>query len=79
MCVFGGVILRVILNDSNANGGSVSGGFSASFLIVVAVGIVICWLSGFLLYGFGELIDQTQEINAKLSFVKNNSDVKEWR
>lgn len=36
------------------------------FYIIVG-GSLVSWISSFALYGFGELIDQTQEINKKIS------------
>ena len=37
-----------------------------AFLLILAVGIVFSWLSVLLLYGFGELVDQTMETNQRL-------------
>lgn len=34
--------------------------------IIAIIGCLLSWLSGFFVYGFGELIDQTKEINQKL-------------
>lgn len=55
-------------------------------LVIAVVGSLLCWLSGFFTYGFGELIDQTMDINKKLSAAKNNhstkekiNKLKEWR
>ncbi len=55
-------------------------------IIIAFIGPVICWLSGFFLYGFGELIDQTQQINNILALSNKESianekiaKLKEWR
>ncbi|MBR0466727.1 MAG: hypothetical protein IJJ40_04455 [Clostridia bacterium] len=39
---------------------------------VMVIGSLLSWISSFALYGFGELIDQMQEINSKLSGEPNN-------
>ena len=36
-------------------------------LYIIVGGSLVSWISSFTLYGFGELIDQTQEINSKLN------------
>ena len=36
-------------------------------IMIIVIGALLSWISSFTLYGFGELIDQTQEINKKLS------------
>ena len=42
-------------------------------IIIAAVFAVIFWFSGIFAYGFGELIEQTTQINEK---TKGNSDTK---
>lgn len=79
--VIGGIILFVYLLDSWH-----TEDYAFVGLIVAVVGSVICWLSGFFVYGYGELIDQTHQINNKLSEGNDNAEVrekiaklKEWR
>ncbi len=60
-CLVGIALTLGILADDNINGGT--------FIIGIAIALVgsfIFWLSGFFMYGFGELVDQTTEINQKL-------------
>ncbi len=53
-------------------------------IIVAIVGAVASWIGSFLLYGFGELIEQTSEINKKISIPENkiitkNTDIAKTR
>ncbi len=57
--------------------------------IGIVVGVVLAflfWVGQFLIYGFGELVDNTMQINRKLSFSSSENDIsekvaklKEWR
>lgn len=46
------------------------------FIIIIA-GSLIFWISGFFVYGFGELIDQTQQITEKLYVSQNDYNINE--
>ena len=61
-----GVIASVIIGVSLSKG-SVAIGF-----FIILFGIIISWCGTFLLYGFGELIDQTRQINKKLDRIGDN-------
>mgnify|MGYP003310986086 CR=1 FL=1 len=81
LCIIGGLSAFFILSDEYYTEDIAFIG-----IIVAVVGSIMCWLSGFFVYGFGELVDQTQQINAKLSASKNDdvvkekiSKLKEWR
>lgn len=48
--------------------------------IGIAVGIlsaILCWLAQFFIYGFGELIDQTAQMNKKMTFSSSENNVSE--
>ncbi|MBQ2760207.1 MAG: hypothetical protein IJE93_10605 [Clostridia bacterium] len=72
VCVIGGIATIFILSDNYY-----TKDFAFIGLIIALVGSLLCWLSGFFIYGFGELVDQTQEINIKLTLSENKSDTKE--
>ncbi len=42
-------------------------------LIIAVGGPIIFWISGFFIYGYGELIDQTQQIKTILSAGSENA------
>lgn len=44
-------------------------------LLVGFLGIIASWISGFFLYGFGELIDQTTQINTRQKLEKDEKDI----
>mgnify|MGYP007120306613 CR=1 FL=1 len=53
-------------------------GFStgvASGLIVMVVGSLASWISSFLLYGFGELIEKTSEIASMMKAEKKGANI----
>lgn len=59
-----GVIISILIGLGIASGYR-SGGFIV-FIICAGLGILISWLSVFLLNGFGHLISTVDEINKKL-------------
>ena len=71
-CIISGIVIFLSLSDSRY-----TEDYAFVGIIIAVVGSLICWISGFFAYGFGELVDQTQEINAKLSVSKNDSETKE--
>lgn len=55
-------------------------------IIVGVIGVITCWIAQFVIYGFGELIDQTMQINKKINVSNNEANslekiakLKEWR
>ena len=46
-------------------------------LVIAVIGSLVCWISGFFTYGFGELVDQTMEINNKLAVGRKSDNVKD--
>ena len=70
--IIGGIVTFLSLNDSYY-----TEDYAFVGIIIAIVGSLTCWISGFFVYGFGELVDQAQEINAKLSVSKNDSETKE--
>ena len=66
---YGGIFLSCLIGIALSLGFLADDNFSGSPLIGIAIafaGSLICWLSGFFTYGFGELVDQTTEINQNL-------------
>lgn len=41
-------------------------------IIIIVIGALVSWVGTFALYGFGELIDQTTQINKKLNRIGDN-------
>lgn len=72
-CVGGGIVLYFYLNDSYADDYAFIG------WIIAAVGSLLSLLSGFLVYGFGELIELTQQINNKLSEVNDKDKIQKLK
>ncbi|MBR2466782.1 MAG: hypothetical protein IKB38_07655 [Clostridia bacterium] len=66
---------------------SVVGGFSIiaegyledviAGLLVMLVGVLVAWVSSWVLYGFGELIDKTVSIEERLSIASDKTEQKE--
>ena len=72
LSIIGGFVLFfVLINDYHTEDMAFIG------LMVAVIGSILCWISGFFVYGFGELVDQSQAINKKLSISKKDSEVKE--
>ena len=46
-------------------------------LLTIIGGPIICWVSSWFLYGFGELIDKASEIARNTSYLKYSPEVKE--
>ncbi len=67
-CLVGISLTLGIIADDSMNGNAFIIG-----PIIVVVGSFVFWLSGFFMYGFGELVDQTTEINKKLEYKKAES------
>lgn len=79
--LIGGIVLALVLLD-----GYFTEDMAFIGIIVAIVGPLLSWLSGFFIYGFGELVDQTQQINIKLLSNGNDAALKqkiaklrEWR
>ena len=73
---YGGIFFSCLIGVALSLGFLADDNFSGSSLIGIAIAFVgsfICWLSGFFTYGFGELVDQTTEINKKLEYKKAES------
>lgn len=44
-------------------------------IIIMVIGSLYCWIGGFAMYGFGELIDRTSSIDKKLNFlIRQNNE-----
>lgn len=70
--VIGGIVLYIYLYN-----GRYTQDYAFVGLIVAVVGSLICWLSGFFIYGYGELIDQAQQINTVVSAGNQNAETRE--
>ena len=46
-------------------------------IIVAIIGSLLTWIGGFFIYGYGELIDQTQQINAVVSAGSEDTETRE--
>lgn len=53
----GGIIIIVEAVNKEEDGLIISG------LLVIAIGILVAWLSSFMLYGYGQLIENTSKLN----------------
>ncbi len=69
--LLGGVTATIQMYDSFVED------FAFVGIIIGVVGALLSWISSFLLYGFGELIEQTSEINHHLFNLKKENDLKE--
>ena len=68
-----GIIASAIMGLSSMKKSALAG------ILIIAIGALVSWVSSFLLYGYGELIDQTSQMNVKISscFVpQSESEVK---
>ena len=79
--IIGGAITFLSLNDSYY-----TEDFAWIGIIVAIVGAVASWIGSFWLYGFGELIEQTGEINTNISDSKAETELnakiqklKQWK
>ena len=79
--IIAGIVWTVFLVDNR---------YTRDYAFVgIVVGIVVAflfWVGQFILYGFGELVDQTTQINRKITFSSSENDVsekvkklKEWK
>ncbi len=69
-CISGITIMtagsRITFNGAYGSSSLAGGGVIAGIIIMV-IGSLASWLSSLALYGFGELIENTAEMNEKLS------------
>lgn len=79
--IIGGIVWTVILADN-----SYTDDYAFIGIVVGVIAAFLFWVGQFLIYGFGELIDQTTQINRKMTFSSSESDIaekvaklKEWR
>lgn len=86
---YGGAIISFISGiiwTANLADSSYTDDYAFVGIVVGIVAAFLCWIGQFILYGFGELIDQTTQINRKMTFSAAENDVsekvaklKEWR
>ena len=67
-----GIVFLVISGDVH---GSAKSTFVFSGLIFLIAGPFLCWISCFFIYGFGELIDKTCDIQAAIGGNGQQSDI----
>lgn len=79
--IISGIGTFVSLNDNY-----MTEDFAFVGIIVAIVGAISSWIGSFVLYGFGELIDQTTQINSTLGGVQDEGTksakiekLKEWK
>lgn len=79
--IIGGVVGTIYLADSRY-----TDDYAFMGILIGIVSAFLFWIGQFLLYGFGELVDNTTEINRKMTFSSAESDIaekvaklKEWR
>ncbi|MDL2319144.1 hypothetical protein LJC74_08765 [Eubacteriales bacterium OttesenSCG-928-A19] len=66
--------------NSYSNGYYHSGGSGQAILagiVIIVIGILISWIGSFSLYGYGELIESTQEIRERVASLEQRSRVDE--
>lgn len=65
LCIIGGIYIVIL-------GGEEDSLFILIGLAVAVVGSLLAWIGSFLLYGYGELIDNTTNIKELIQSIKNN-------
>ena len=76
-----GIVITTLLDDNY-----LTSDVSYLGIIIGIVSALICWVSQYIIYGFGELVDNSTQINKKLSYSSSENDMsekieklKEWR
>ncbi len=70
-----GIIASAIMGFTSMRFSALAG------ILIIAIGALASWISSFMLYGYGELIDQTSQMNEKFSSLRvpQNEFEAKWR
>ena len=76
MCVIGAIIIMAPAGNINSFSNELANSLVISGLLIGVLGSLLCIILSFFMYGFGQIIESTQNIEKKVVFEKTIEEIK---